>query len=154
FARIERSHRRYRCRVCIPETTSKGLRIHSWSVCSLGPYSVTRDLTPVRLRPPLAGLREDIMRKLFALAMVGLLATCGATPGGEATALASTQYVTVVTESGPVRGTSQSGENRFLGIPYAAPPVGALRWRPPQPQGKWQGLLDATRFGSICPQTF
>ncbi|HKF29690.1 MAG TPA: carboxylesterase family protein [Candidatus Binataceae bacterium] len=94
------------------------------------------------------------MRKLFALAMVGLLAICGATLVWEVTAFASTKYVAVVTESGPVRGISQSGENRFLGIPYAAPPVGALRWMPPQPRGKWQGLLDATRFGNLCPQTF
>jgi len=94
------------------------------------------------------------MRKLFALVMVALFAICGATLGWEVTAFASTKYVTVVTESGPLRGISQSGENRFLGIPYAAPPVGALRWRPPQPRGKWLGLLDATQFGSICPQTF
>jgi para-nitrobenzyl esterase len=92
------------------------------------------------------------MRKLFALAIVGLLAICGATLCSEVTAFASTKYVTVVTESGPLRGISQSGEHRFLGIPYAAPPVGALRWMPPQPRGKWQGLLDATRFGSVCPQ--
>jgi para-nitrobenzyl esterase len=92
------------------------------------------------------------MRKL-ALAMVVLLAIFGTTVGWKNTASASTNYVTVVTESGPVRGISQSGENQFLGIPYAAPPVGPLRWMPPQPRGKWQGRLDATRFGSVCPQT-
>src|SRR5262245_35214537 len=94
------------------------------------------------------------MRKLFALAMVGLFAICGATLGWVGRAFAKAKNVTVVTESGPLRGISQSGENRFLGSPYAAPPVGALRWRPPQPRGKWHGLLDATQFGSICPQTF
>lgn len=94
------------------------------------------------------------MRKFFAALMVWLLAICGATLGWAVTAIASTEYVTVVTESGPLRGISQSGENRFLGIPYAAPPLGVLRWMPPQPRGKWQGLLNAIQFGSICPQTF
>jgi para-nitrobenzyl esterase len=40
----------------------------------------------------------------------------------------------------------------FLGIPYAEPPVGALRWRPPEPRARWRGVLDATHFGKHCPQ--
>jgi para-nitrobenzyl esterase len=42
--------------------------------------------------------------------------------------------------------------NEFLGIPYAAPPVGDLRWRPPQPAAHWHGLRDATQFANHCPQ--
>ena len=42
--------------------------------------------------------------------------------------------------------------NTFLGIPYAAPPVGNLRWRPPQPVKKWKDTLDATKYANTCPQ--
>jgi para-nitrobenzyl esterase len=58
---------------------------------------------------------------------------------------------TVVTRDGPVRGVVKNGVNVFLGIPYAAPPVGALRWRPPAPAAR-HGLLDATEFANSCPQ--
>jgi para-nitrobenzyl esterase len=58
---------------------------------------------------------------------------------------------TASTSDGPVRGILKDGVNQFLGIPYAAPPVGDLRWRPPQPPKK-HGLLDATQFASPCPQ--
>jgi para-nitrobenzyl esterase len=58
----------------------------------------------------------------------------------------------IATESGPVMGIASALINEYLGIPYAAPPVGALRWTPPQSFGRWQGVLQATQFGSECPQ--
>ncbi len=58
-----------------------------------------------------------------------------------------------LTESGLVIGTTVSGVNEFLGIPYAAPPMGALRWTPPKPYGFFPGLfLQATQFGGDCTQ--
>ena len=56
------------------------------------------------------------------------------------------------TASGAVRGTSSGPVDEFLGIPYAAPPVGALRWQPPQPAASWPGVRDATQFAPHCPQ--
>jgi para-nitrobenzyl esterase len=56
------------------------------------------------------------------------------------------------TANGPVRGLANGAVNEFLGIPYAAPPVGALRWQPPQPAARWSGVRDATQFAPHCPQ--
>ena len=55
-------------------------------------------------------------------------------------------------EGGAVRGAAVSGVYQFLGLPYAAPPTGELRWRPPQPPREWDGVRDATKFGPSCPQ--
>jgi para-nitrobenzyl esterase len=54
--------------------------------------------------------------------------------------------------TGQLRGTLQGTTAVFLGIPYAAPPVGKLRWREPQPPIAWAGVRDATKFGSSCVQ--
>jgi para-nitrobenzyl esterase len=58
----------------------------------------------------------------------------------------------VRTAEGPVRGFVRDGVYEFLGIPYAAPPVGALRWMPPQPVAHWHELLNATKFANTCAQ--
>jgi para-nitrobenzyl esterase len=59
---------------------------------------------------------------------------------------------TVRSPAGAVRGTSEGALNIFKGIPFAEPPVGALRWKPPVPKAKWLGVRDATEFGPACWQ--
>jgi para-nitrobenzyl esterase len=56
-------------------------------------------------------------------------------------------------DSGDLSGSLDRGVRVYKGIPYAAPPVGLLRWKPPQPAAPWKGVRDATRFGAECPQT-
>jgi para-nitrobenzyl esterase len=68
-------------------------------------------------------------------------------------ALAAAQSAPVVdAPSGSVRGTSEGDIRIFRGIPYAVPPVGAMRWRPPAPLARWTKVRDATRFGPACVQ--
>jgi para-nitrobenzyl esterase len=62
------------------------------------------------------------------------------------------QSVTVQTQQGAVVGR-QAEVRTFLGIPYAAPPVGELRWQPPRPAAPWNTPRDASRSGGKCPQT-
>lgn len=60
---------------------------------------------------------------------------------------------TVRTEQGLVAGAEMDGVHSFLGIPYAAPPVGDRRWRPPAAPQSWDGVRDATSFGNAAIQT-
>jgi para-nitrobenzyl esterase len=58
-------------------------------------------------------------------------------------------------DSGTLQGANfgaAPNEVMFLGIPYAAPPTGERRWRPPQPIEKWRGIRRADAYGAACPQ--
>ena len=66
--------------------------------------------------------------------------------------IAATRAPVVRIETGTLAGTDTDGVRRFAGIPYAAPPVGALRWRPPQPPAHWTGVRSAADFGARCVQ--
>jgi len=80
------------------------------------------------------------------LALIGLTLLVGGCGSG------SGATGPISTESGPVRGSRTGAVEEYLGIPYAAAPVGELRWLPPEPHGPWQGVLDAFDFGSECTQ--
>jgi para-nitrobenzyl esterase len=89
-----------------------------------------------------------------------LLLVLASRPGlavGAAGALAAqepcvTASIVVCTESGAVRGMIVDDVRTFVGIPYAKPPVGELRFRPPQRADTWQGVRSAEQVGSMCPQ--
>lgn len=83
-----------------------------------------------------------------------LLGLCAAAVGvlALAPAPASAAEPVVTSPAGAVRGRVEAGAQVFRGIPYAAPPVGLNRWRPPLPAASWTGVRDATRFGAACVQ--
>lgn len=56
----------------------------------------------------------------------------------------------VETKEGPIQGFISNGVTEFLGIPYAEPPVGNLRWQPPKDHAPWTNVLKATEFAPIC----
>jgi para-nitrobenzyl esterase len=82
------------------------------------------------------------------LAVLTPASASGADP--EQTALGKSPVVQ--TTAGPLRGQATVEGRQFLGVPYAADPVGALRWRPPQSHPAWKGIRDATAFGPRCLQ--
>src|SRR6188768_2100092 len=63
-----------------------------------------------------------------------------------------TAFATVALPPGRLRGRRGGEGAAFLGIPFAAPPVGPLRWRPPQALEPWEGEREALAFGPDCPQ--
>ena len=81
---------------------------------------------------------------VIAAAALTLAGACvGAEPGSGQVTLGQ----------GALRGAVEGDVAVFKNIPYAAPPVGELRWRAPQPAPSWQGARDATAFGPTCVQT-
>ena len=67
-------------------------------------------------------------------------------------ASAAEDSLTVRTRLGLVSGVREGGARTFRNIPYAAPPVGDLRWAPPRPPRAWTGVRPADRFGAPCAQ--
>ena len=61
--------------------------------------------------------------------------------------------LTAKVEQGVLKGTIEDGLTIYRGIPFAAPPVGDLRWRGPQPAAKWQGVRPADKFAPQCVQS-
>ena len=89
-----------------------------------------------------------MFRRIWAAtALAAMAAALVATPASAG------QNPLVRTDSGPVRGTVSAQYRTFQGIPFAAPPVGDLRWRPPVAPRPWSEPRDATQPGARCAQT-
>ncbi len=89
-----------------------------------------------------------------AAAAVGVLAVTAGAGVWSATAATTTTAAPpmVRVAQGTLQGQLKDGLDEYFGIPYAAPPVGQLRWKPPQPAKPWTGVRQAVKFGNSCPQ--
>jgi para-nitrobenzyl esterase len=85
---------------------------------------------------------SDFGRRFVALGMLCVFAVLGA---GKASAA-------IPTDSGLVEGVQENGVSVFKGLPFAAPPIGSLRWQAPQTPAAWSGVRPANRFAPICMQ--
>ena len=83
-----------------------------------------------------------MLRNLTLLAIALILAL---------SCLASAANDTVKVEGGLISGATADGVRSFKGIPFAAPPVGELRWKAPQPVVAWEGVRRCEAFGPECP---
>jgi para-nitrobenzyl esterase len=92
------------------------------------------------------------MTTLLLCSLVGLAAMGAGTAASSQTPAPSPAPPVVRVESGELQGVVDDGVASFKGIPFAAPPVGDLRWRPPQPAAKWTGVRQAADFGADCMQ--
>jgi len=88
----------------------------------------------------------DFAKLCLAVTAIAVAASPGARAAERAAPLAALP-------EGTLRGTSEGEISVFRGIPYAAAPVGDLRWKPPQPAPRWDGVRDAATFGHDCMQT-
>lgn len=101
-------------------------------------------------------LRNNITYCAVSLLAAFLLLSPGAGTGSSGKAEAETLKLIdpVAIDSGRIAGliTGNGAIRVFKGIPYAAPPVGDLRWKPPQPAKPWTGVREAIAFGPVSPQ--
>lgn len=102
-----------------------------------------------KFRPHLS-CRRPHRRGWAWLTVVLVLAFLVALPAGCGQTAATLEQPVV--EGGTIRGSESSGVWSYLGIPYAAPPVGDLRWKPPQPVIPWKQVRVCDEYGPSCPQ--
>lgn len=95
---------------------------------------------------------SGLVRVVAALLALLLVAGCSGARDDATPAPAPADPAVVQTSTGAVRGTVGDGHRLFAGIPYAAAPVGPLRWQDPLPAPRWDGVRDATAFGPRCMQ--
>jgi para-nitrobenzyl esterase len=93
-----------------------------------------------------------VLLLVAATTLAGTPASAGRSAPGLATAGARAGSTVVATDAGLVRGSVDGEVRRFQNIPFARPPVGELRWRPPRPAKPWTGVRDATTPAPQCAQ--
>jgi para-nitrobenzyl esterase len=93
-----------------------------------------------------------IALRSFAAACLALTVSVNATPNSHMSHATAAPGPQVNAPAGAVRGTTDGSIRVFKGIPFAQPPVGPLRWKPPVPLPRWTGVRDATEFGAACYQ--
>ena len=99
-------------------------------------------------------LRCNFHTRLTSLAFAFVAASVPAVAQISAPPDSSLQSAVVATANGSIRGVTEAGVTRFLGVPFAAAPIGNLRWQPPQAvAGVWPGVRNAIHFGPSCAQT-
>ena len=89
---------------------------------------------------------------LLLCSLAGLAAMGAGTAASSQTPAPSQTPPVVRVDSGELQGVVDDGVASYKGIPFAAPPVGDLRWRPPQPAAPWTGVRQAAEFGADCMQ--
>jgi para-nitrobenzyl esterase len=98
------------------------------------------------------GLSARIRIAAVACLAAATLAGCAAAASTASPGQGSGRAPVVRTADGSVGGKAAGATAEYLGIPYAAPPVGALRWQPPHPVVSWHGIRQATSFAPHCAQ--
>ncbi len=104
-----------------------------------------------RRRPPRAGLLALAVAAALTATTVAAVTAWGRTAATGLPAVES-RSLTVTAADGAVFGRTTGAVDQWLGIPYAAPPAGKLRWAPPRPATPWRGVRSALSYGNRCPQ--
>jgi para-nitrobenzyl esterase len=92
------------------------------------------------------------MSMVKAALAVAIMTSISAVAAAQPASCTVSEVDLACTEQGSVRGVPEGETLAFKGIPYAKPPTGALRWRPPEAPAHWDGVRDGSRLGAMCPQ--
>jgi carboxylesterase type B len=93
--------------------------------------------------------RRTMVMTLALVLPLTMITLTWAAPTGAAAAVRSP---VIHTDKGAIQGVTRDGVDSYLGVRYAKPPIGRLRWEPPQPATAWPGVLSTTSYGNRCPQ--
>ena len=112
---------------------------------------MTRDQRRASRRGRLGLLGAAALGVVLALSATSIASASGGQPAAPAAPVQS-QSLTVTTDNGQLAGRTSGPVDEWLGVPYAQPSVGALRWDPPQPAASWTGVRSARFYGNECTQ--